>query len=343
MKKRLALLTGIVLSFATVSFSIIRVADDGAYDFLYHDTRDEFSEKLSVIKPITVLFVGDMMLGRAVETLIEREGIAYPFHGVDDILSAHDITVGNFEGVVSPVHIQTPSMGFQFSIKDEYFKHLSLLGFDILSLANNHSLDFGTTSLAHTRTLCTTHGLVCGGTPVGVNNFSTHTQTVGGVKIGFLFLHTLYGSPANDEIATSIRALREESDIQFAFVHWGDEYVRQHNAEQEVLAHMLIEHDIDAVIGHHPHVVQDVVLYQGKPIFYSLGNFIFDQYFSTDVQQMLALSVAVENDVLRYSLIPLTSVETQSQPRLMNEREGSLFIKDILGTLSETNELIVRR
>ncbi len=343
MRRRLVLLTGIVISCAAVSFSVIRVSDDGTYDFLHTDIWIKRVGESATAKPTTMLFVGDIMLGRAVETLIEREGIAYPFYGVKDILPAYDITVGNFEGVVSLTHVQTPSMGFQFSIKDEYLEYLSRAGFDILSLANNHSLDFGTTSLVHTRTLCTAYGIVCAGTPIGVNGFSTFTKAIGDMKIGFFFLHTLYGAPTENEIANRAATLRDESDIQFAFVHWGEEYEPRHSDEQEALARILIDHGIDAVVGHHPHVVQDVALHQGKPIFYSLGNFIFDQYFSADVQRMLALGVSIEDETLRYSLIPLSSEESRSQPRPMNEHEGALFIASVLGSLSDTNELIVQR
>jgi poly-gamma-glutamate synthesis protein (capsule biosynthesis protein) len=112
-------------------------------------------------------------------------------------------------------------------------------------------------------------------------------------------------------------SLEESSDVQIAFIHWGDEYVRVHNAEQQALAHALVDHGIDAVIGHHPHVMQDVEKYGGVPIFYSLGNLVFDQYFSDDVQEGYMLSLSISKRDITYTLHPYESRTHRSSPRLM--------------------------
>jgi poly-gamma-glutamate synthesis protein (capsule biosynthesis protein) len=108
-------------------------------------------------------------------------------------------------------------------------------------------------------------------------------------------------------------------------VHGGDEYHLHSNKFQEGFYESLIDMGVDAVIAHHPHVVEEVELYKKKPIFYSLGNFIFDQYFSKDVQQELSVKITVKNDSVNYQLIPLKS--TRSQPRQMTEEETSDFLK----------------
>jgi gamma-polyglutamate biosynthesis protein CapA len=282
----------------------------------------------------SLLFVGDIMLGRAVESRMEYEGIGYPFSAVVDTLGGSDITVGNFEGVVTETHIKTPPYTFQFSIKSEYLEHLNTVGFDVLSLANNHTLDYGTTSLAYTRSLCAVYDLICGGTPKGLSEVSTKVVAAGGHTVGIMFIHTLYGAPAPEALRTTVEKLSTESDIQIAYVHWGDEYVLVHNTAQELFAQTLIDAGVDAVIGHHPHVVQDIALYKGKPIFYSLGNFIFDQYFSDDVQEMVGVHLTLSGNTATYKVVPFTSKETRNQPHHMDAVNATLLKNRIFAPIA---------
>jgi poly-gamma-glutamate synthesis protein (capsule biosynthesis protein) len=141
-----------------------------------------------------------------------------------------------------------------------------------------------------------------------------------------------------------------ESHEQIAYIHWGKEYDSVHSKEQEVLAHFLIDNGVDAVIGHHPHVVQDIEVYKGKPIFYSLGNFIFDQYFSDEVQEGLAVRVDTSKDILRYTLIPFESKSIKSQPKLLSLLDKDTYLENTLSynwdtkqTNSWTNPLVVLR
>ena len=102
----------------------------------------------------------------------------------------------------------------------------------------------------------------------------------------------------------SITALRERVDLIFVSLHWGEEYQLQSNVEQQRIARALIDVGADAVIGHHPHVIQEVEEYNGGWIFYSLGNFIFDQYFSPETMEGLVASVTVQDGAI-------TSVTTE--------------------------------
>ncbi len=290
------------------------------------DTPEEIP---SVELNTQVLFVGDIMLGRAVETRMDIEGQSYPFLGTRELLSSPDITVGNFEGVVSAVHEKAEPMTFSFSIKESSLAYLGTVGFDILSLANNHSDDYGSSSVAYMRTRCELYTIDCRGSAIGLAEHSILVREVNGKKIGFLFLHTLYRDPDLSVLSTLLNTLNATSDIQIAYVHWGDEYKLRHNDTQESLAHTLIDGGVDVVIGHHPHVVQDIELYEGKPIFYSLGNFIFDQFFDDEVTQMIAVRMDIGTTTITYSPIPLTSKNTRSQPHVMSEVESHDLINRI--------------
>lgn len=290
----------------------------------------EKAQVLKIEKPITLFFTGDIMLGRDVETHMNSFGLEYPFQNVSNLLKSYDITIGNFEGVVSEEHIQTPSMTFRFSIKEEHLQQVQIEGFDIVSLANNHSFDYGTPALAYTRTLCAKYGIICAGTPSQIDEYSLVIKKIGTKKIGIIFIQIVTAALDTDRLEEVLDALASQTDYQYAYVHWGDEYILVHNDAQEVLAKTLIDNGIDAVIGHHPHVVQDISFYKDKPIFYSLGNFIFDQYFSDDVQEGLGVSLSIFDTYTEYSLVPFTSNGTHGQPRQMTVIEQNPLFSRIL-------------
>ena len=267
-----------------------------------------------------LLFVGDIMLGRNVESLMDQYGDEYPFFQTKDFLEDADLTIGNFEGIVSEEHIKTPPFNFSFSIKPEYLYSLKKVGFDILSLANNHAGDFGNDAFVYTQKLCKTYEISCVGSPLGITSESVSVETVGNVKIGFIFLYSLYGEIDEYALKNKLEQLSQESDIQIAYMHWGEEYTQMHSTSQEKLAHTLIDAGVDTVIGAHPHVVQDIEVYNGKPVFYSLGNFVFDQYFDKNVQQMIALKMIVRDNTVEYTIVPLTSEHAKSQPSIMTDQ-----------------------
>ncbi len=279
---------------------------------------------------VSIVFVGDIMLGRNVETLIKKNGLWYPFQNVRSLLSSPDLTIGNFEGIVPETHVHTPDFTFRFSIKEEYLVQLKDAGFDILSLANNHSFDYGNTAFSYTRDSCIEIGLVCNGSPNQIDTHSTVIKEINGKKIGILFIHAVISRPEPISLERALNELQEKSDMQIAYIHWGEEYELTHSPFQEDLAYDLIDAGVDGIVGHHPHVIQDVDLYKGKPIFYSLVNFIFDQYFSQDVQEGLAISLEINNDTAVYSLVPFSSTSTHSQPQVMSTNDSERIFSRIL-------------
>jgi poly-gamma-glutamate synthesis protein (capsule biosynthesis protein) len=269
------------------------------------------------------------MLGRNVENINEEKGISFPFEKVSHMLKEPSITFGNFEGIVSEEHTQTPSMGFQFSIKREYLAELKNIGFDVLSLANNHSFDYGMPALHFTRDACDVLGLVCGGTPSDIDAYTAKFIIAGSKKIAILFIEAVWKEPDMETLLPLLEEINADTDMQIVYIHWGTEYELVHNLFQENLAHTLIDRGVDVIIGHHPHVVQDVALYNGKPIFYSLGNFVFDQYFSRDVEEGLTVSMNIGTSTT-YSLVPVTSGASRSQPSMMDLEQKTELLERVL-------------
>lgn len=290
-------------------------------------------------KAATLFFVGDIMLGRHVESLMESNGMEYPFEEVIPRIQQYDIAVANFEGTVSKKHVRAPSFSFQFSIKPEYLKRIEEVGFDVLGVANNHVFDYGIEALTNTRSLCTEYLLACGGSPVEIDEHATIIKKVGNTKIGFIFVYAVYNQPDKIKLTERLSDISSKTDMQFVYVHWGEEYELTHNQNQENFAQFLIDQGADAVIGHHPHVVQDVALYKNKPIFYSLGNFIFDQYFNTDVQDGLGVAVSISNTDVVYTVVPFSSLDTHSQPHDMISPEKEILISRILQGISKDSHV----
>lgn len=289
--------------------------------------------------PSHVLFAGDAMLGRHVETLMDERGIGYPFKEVSDLVSGYDLALLNFEGTVPENHEKTKDFDMRFSVREEFLGVLKDIGFDVLSLANNHAYDHGESGYTYTQMRCAHYALVCRGNPYEVNELSTEVFTLSSARLGVLFLHTLYTKHDSEALKRTVKELSERSDVQVVFIHWGNEYELIHSREQEALAHILIENGIDAVIGHHPHVIQDAELYNGKPIFYSLGNFIFDQYFSEDVGEGLMVSMRIDEESVRYELIPLESHTSKSRPtQVAHEKMQTLFSRILPSHASFTAE-----
>lgn len=295
-----------------------------------------FGEVAEPFTDTTIFFVGDIMLGRRVERIIEEKGMNFPFEGMLDLLRAHDLTVGNFEGTSPLVHVPTKELTFQFSIRPEYLRNLKHVGFDVLSLANNHSYDHGRSGYEHTLEICTESSLLCAGDAYTVGTSSMSAITVGDTRIGFIFLHTLFHEPEAVEVMNALHELTQRTDVQIAYVHWGTEYELSHSGSQAVLARTLIDSGADAVIGHHPHVVQGVEIYNSRPIFYSLGNFVFDQYFNDDVMEGLAISMRIREYDIEYTLIPVTTLGTRSQPHIMEQKNAHVLINRVLQDVTES-------
>lgn len=296
---------------------------------LFSDDAAEVSEASA-----QMLFVGDIMLARHVETLMDARGFSYPFRGVRDLFGEAAGIVGNFEGAIPERHRQTPSGAMRFSVDSAFAAPLARVGFTHLSLANNHADDYGAAGYRNTRAVLAEAGIVAFGHPYELSPESISYQELGERVVALVPLYAVVGTPDEVALEETLAAASRGSDLQVVFVHWGDEYEPTTSQSQRALARTLVDLGADAVIGHHPHVVQDIEVYRGAPIFYSLGNFIFDQYWRSEVEEGLVVALRVEEGHARYELIPVTSATTPSAPRPMNRTERGRFL-DALASRSE--------
>lgn len=238
-----------------------------------------------------LLFAGDIMLSRGVRReILAHEDPALPFRKISSELAAADVAFVNLESPFSdrgPYHEE----GLIFHAAPSTIAGLELAGIDVVSTANNHSRDCGSHGVEFTVNWLRSHGTL----PVGTSESAekTHAGVVverRGVRFGFLG-YTFDQQNGNwrdfDDriamtdpvvVASDVAKLKQRCDVVIVSMHSGIEYVPHPNRKQIEFAHAAIDAGAALVIGHHPHVIQTHERYRGRDIFYSLGNFVFDQY-----------------------------------------------------------------
>lgn len=300
-----------IIILGIICLIIIVVALSYAYNKPYQIVLKKLeSEKIIASTSIKVFIVGDIMLDRDVRNTITRKGFDYYFSGVKDVLRSADIAVANLEGPFTIYPSLTASLknkALQFTFEPALAPALADLGFDVLGLANNHTLNFGNAGLEMTRRYIGSSGMSYYGDPNNVNELST-IITKNGIKVGFIGFHEFTYLNYN-KVFEEIDRVRPKVDILIISPHWGIEYDTKPTDLQRKWAHQFIDSGVDAVIGAHSHVIGEIEEYQGKKIFYSLGNFAFDQYFSDATMNGLGVILDVEkgnNKInLTYRTIPI--------------------------------------
>ncbi|MDP3646354.1 MAG: CapA family protein [bacterium] len=244
----------------------------------------------------TILFAGDMMFDRSVRLAIEKNGGAHIFSCIDPLLKKQDLVVANLEGPITENRSvsATSTVGdpnnFTFTFAPEIAPLLHEHNIRMVNLGNNHISNFGVDGVRST--LAALDGSHVGyfGDPI---DFSVAEHEIRGIHFAFINYNefSVEGRFASGGGAiTHIREARAKGEIPVVYTHWGDEYVAAKDSDKE-LARQFIDSGAEIVIGSHPHVVQGHEVYKGKHIYYSLGNFIFDQYWDDDVSHGLALEV----------------------------------------------------
>lgn len=276
----------------------------------------------------TMLFLGDIMLGRYVENLRIIEGDDYPFYKIGGFLRSFDYVVANLEGPIPRVHKKTPSGSFVFSFDSGIPDVLTRNNIKYVSFANNHSFDSGRDDFLFGVNLLSGKGVMSGGS-YDNKSLSPFVSIHVGKEIVHLGMYNFVGSQPLEQMVTEISNMRNEvgDDIIIMFVHWGQEYENYPSVSQRHIAQAMIDAGADGVIGHHPHVIQGVSVYKDKPIFYSMGNFIFDQYFSQETQKGYMVLLTIDSKNIEYEIVPYLS--ERSQPRVLSGSESELALLDI--------------
>lgn len=261
-------------------------------------------------KSISLLFLGDMMLDRGVRAQISKIGYGPVFVDATKTLSAdYDFTIANLEGPITDYPSKTIGPdgrgieGFAFTFPSSSAKAIKESGIDIVSLANNHIDNFGPEGMQQTKKYLDAAEVGYFGNPTnsgdGENPITPLSNTFckNDICIALIGYHE-FTYQNEEQILTAIdQAKQNKADFIIVMPHWGVEYAHKPNSRQIALAHGWIDAGADMIIGAHPHVIQSKEKYKGKMIFYSLGNYLFDQYFSYHTTHGLAVGFEISNKI----------------------------------------------
>jgi poly-gamma-glutamate synthesis protein (capsule biosynthesis protein) len=281
-------------------------------------------------KETTIQFFGDIMLERNVRKAMATSGLDYILKNIvgTKLFGDSEIKIANLEGPFTEKKIKT-SKEIAFGFDPIYVSDLKRYGFDAFNLANNHSYDMGKQNLLFTRDLLEKNNIGWFGDELSESESLTwFTTSSDGTRLAFLGVHNTYHKPDKKKLLAAIEDARSKADLVIVNVHWGEEYHATSTRFQQEFGHWFIDNGVDVVIGHHPHVVEEVEIYNGKPIVYSLGNFIFDQYFSKETQEGLSVKLTIEEKKLKnIELLPFKS--RKSQVVEMGEYERDKFLEEL--------------
>lgn len=271
------------------------------------EIKEEETHDKKEAEKIKVILAGDVMLGRKVMVnAFKRKNFSYPFERVADKLLEADLVFINLE---NPIIKNCPFIysGFTFCAKPEMIEGLKKSGIDIVNLANNHSENFGKEGKIETIDRLKKEGIES----TGVNNLII--KVVKNVKFGFLGFDFVYKKPKESDFEL-VRDSDKKVDVLIVGVHWGKEYEPIADNNQQEIARKLIENGADVIAGHHPHWVQNIERINNKPVYYSLGNFVFDQMWSEKTKEGLLVELVFEEkEIIKENLFK-TYIHEEGQP-----------------------------
>ncbi|MDX2243675.1 MAG: CapA family protein [Leptolyngbyaceae cyanobacterium bins.302] len=311
------------------------------------DTVRTALETVSVVKhnevanpqdpTVTLMFSGDVTLAETFKEVMGNQ-YAQTFAQMPEYQQA-DVAMVNLENPLTRATLPMPGKQFNFKADPESIEVLKSGGVDIVTLANNHSMDYDAAGLKETIANLEAAGIEY----MGAGNDVTHARRpqivdVKGQRIAYLaYWGEEYGAEANkpgvnniyeDRIAEDIRAIRDQVDWVVVNYHWGQELADFPADWQVKLAHFTVDQGADVVVGHHPHVLQGAEVYKGRPIAYSLGNFIFGGNSRTDYDTAV-LRVALKDKQMKVEFLP---VEVKGyQPKVIQGDRA----KDVLNHLTQ--------
>jgi poly-gamma-glutamate synthesis protein (capsule biosynthesis protein) len=304
-----------------------------------------FLQEASQKPTVHITAVGDIMLDRALGAALANGNLAYPFQDTADFLRSADLTIGNLESALGTKG-DAENKRYPFRAPPQAAASLTQAGFDIMSLANNHAMDYGPEALLEAIALLNDQGVAAIG--AGGNHSQAHAphiREVNGFKIAFLsYVHVpveastgfdtaswtatddapglAWGDPA--AIAADLSAVAGDVDLIVVALHSGFEYQAAPSAAQKAAAQAAIDGGADLVIGHHTHILQGIEFYQDGVILYGTGNFAFEidgppetAIFDIWLNENGVQQVAIRPAVIQFGGQPRIA-ESWEEPAILN-------------------------
>lgn len=286
-------------------------------------------EKSEGDEAIEIAFVGDMIMDKSVGVQIAKNGVDYPFARTKEFLKQADLTIGNLETPVS-TRGKPEKKEFTYRARPETLKGLVNAGFDVVNLANNHSLDYGMDALFDTMQHLRNEKI--GYVGAGRNEaeaFAPYLQTIKGKRVAVIGLsHVLPNRQwfagkdtpglahaySYEPMLTYVKKAVEQSDITIAVMHWNLEYKDMPEAYAREMARKLIDNGVDAIIGSHSHSIMGVEFYKNVPIYYSVGNFVFTTSYNPKGREAMMVGLTFTKEGTKSRVIPVKIANGQPTP-----------------------------
>ncbi len=297
-------------------------------------TDEELPESRVVESTASFVVAGDAMFDRSVWHYYKDRGLKSIFSNFGErVFRGVDLSLLNLEGPISAGEIdddwQSDSLVFNFP--PETTSVLKYLNVGNVFLANNHINNAGNSGFINTKRVLSKAGINYFGKPNGFDE-SSILQIDGEIPlsvIGIMAIDNFDNQPLLAKISTEKSAGRKV----IIFPHWGVEYAPKHSISQERLARSWITAGADLIVGSHPHVTQDFEIIDGRPVIYSLGNFVFDQFFSQETQEGLVLTGTITKEKITLTFLPTR--EKLVKPEFLRGEEKTAKIKTFFNIDSE--------
>lgn len=263
-----------------------------------------------------IAFLGDVMLGRLVNDHLQTVAPAYPWGDTLPVLRRADLRIANLECVLADGGKPAPGKVFTFRTDLKNVRSLLLAQIDLVSLANNHVLDYGTDALQEMLPTLDRHGILHAGAGTDLTSAARPTVCrVGGTAVGFVAFTDnqpdweaapgtpgVYYVPVTthgqrvDQLLALLRRTKARVQLLIVSAHWGGNWGSDAPPEHRALARQLVEAGADVVFGHSPHVFRGVEVYRDRPIIYSAGDFVDDYAVDPEERNDLSFIFLMETD-----------------------------------------------
>jgi len=294
---------------------------------------------------LTIAAVGDIMLGHRAEPYLEKYGPGYPFVNILPVLRQADLVVGNQECPISTRGEAVPDKKFTLRVGKQGVAALKAAGIGIVTLANNHILDFGPLALQDTLSALSENDILFTGAGMDLSDarepalIKVKERTIAFLSYSLTFPLEFYASrnrpgtaPGYAEyVRADIAQVRPKADLVVVSFHWGAELMTAAKAYQVDLGRKAIDWGADLVLGHHPHILQELELYKGKLIAYSLGNFTFGSESDKTTSSMILLCTFRGKALERVEAVPIdvNNYRVAYQPRILKGRQAQAVVEGI--------------
>jgi len=291
--------------------------------------------------PLTVAAGGDVLGDRGVGDYIDKHGGESVFEFVKPYLAPADVAFVNLEGPISDKGSPAAGKKFTFESRTALTTGLVWAGVDVVSLANNHSVDYGSKALLDCIARLDEAGVAHPGAgadstaaaaPALLDTPAGTVAVLAASEITQYFAATArqpgtnVTSSPNSRLVADVAAAAKEADFVIVSLHWGTEYDATADGDQQNLAHKLVDAGADLILGHHPHVIQGLEIYKDRLIVYSLGDFVFDHY-SRATGEAFVLQVTLSPDgPPSGTIVPVYLHDTRGVPKIVTGSEADVIL-----------------